>query len=98
MTTKAKRPKLDNLKKLNARSALDPEPALALDSPVKPKSSLAPSRVGRAHIGGYFSESVKRQLRILAAEQNKTTQALIGEALNLLFSNYGKAEIADEGD
>ncbi len=59
------------------------------------KSSKAPARVGKAHVGGYFSSEVRSQLKVLAAEQDKTVQQLLGEGLNLMFSSYGKAEIAE---
>jgi hypothetical protein len=35
-----------------------------------------------------------RQLKILAAEEGTTLQALMAEALNLLFTKYGKPPIA----
>ena len=35
-----------------------------------------------------------RQLRILAAEEGTTIRALIAEALNLLFAERGKPQIA----
>lgn len=54
-----------------------------------------PSRSGKSHVGGYFSPEVRRQLKALAAEQDKTVQQLLGEGLNLMFASYGKAEIAE---
>ena len=36
----------------------------------------------------------KKQLRLLAAEQNTTIQALLAEALNDFFAKNGKPEIA----
>lgn len=59
------------------------------------KSTKPPARVGKAHVGGYFSAEVRSQLKVLAAEQDKTVQQLLGEGLNLMFSSYGKAEIAE---
>jgi hypothetical protein len=47
-------------------------------------------------IQGYFSARVKRQLRVLAAEQDKTEEELVGEALNLLFQTHGLPTIAFE--
>ena len=37
---------------------------------------------------------VRRQLKTLAAEQGRTVEDLVGEALNLLFAKYRKPEIA----
>lgn len=52
-----------------------------------------PSRDGKSNVTGYFDPLVKRQLRILAAEQDTTIQALLGEALNDLFAKYGRPEV-----
>lgn len=51
------------------------------------------SRSGTVLVGGHFPPDVKQQLRILAAEENTTSQALIEEALDLLFIKKGKAAI-----
>jgi hypothetical protein len=53
-----------------------------------------PGRAGKSNVTGYFPPAVKRQLRILAAEQGTTIQDLLGEALNDLFAKHGKPEIA----
>jgi hypothetical protein len=45
-------------------------------------------------VTGYFEAAVKRQLRLLAAENDTTIQALLAEALNDLFAKHGKPEIA----
>ena len=39
---------------------------------------------------------VYRQLKILAAEQDRSLMYLFGEAFNLLFEKHGKAPIATE--
>ena len=52
-----------------------------------------PGRDGKANVTGYFPPVVKRQLRVLAAEQDTTIQALLGQALNDLFAKYGKPEV-----
>jgi len=53
-----------------------------------------PDRVGKSNVTGYFPNEVKKQLRMMAAEQDKTIQQLLAEALNGLFAKYGKGEIA----
>ena len=58
---------------------------------------LPPSRQGMKRIQGYFSPRVKRQLRMLAAQSDKTEEQLVGEALNLLFQTQGLPTIAFEG-
>lgn len=52
-----------------------------------------PSRIGMRNVTGYFPPEVARQLRLLAAEQDRTIQSLVGEALNDLFAKYHKPEL-----
>jgi hypothetical protein len=58
---------------------------------------VPPSRQNMKRIQGYFSPRVKRQLRMLAAQSDKTEEQLVGEALNLLFQTQGLPTIAFEG-
>ena len=82
-----------------------PEPALKAAAPVAQKAPredrarayLPPSREGMKRIQGYFSPRVKRQIRMLAAQTDKTEEQLVGEALNLLFQTNGLPAIAFEG-
>lgn len=60
----------------------------------KTGAGRSPAREGQTLVGGFFSPLVHRQLKVLAAEQGKSQQALIGEALNMIFAKYGKPEIA----
>lgn len=82
------------------QAALDrierPEPPMAEVAPVPsapPPPERKPTRSGTVLIGGHFPPEVKQQLRILAAEENTTSQALLEEALDLLFMKKGKAAI-----
>lgn len=43
---------------------------------------------------GCFLREVKRQLRLMSAEQHKIIEKLLAEALNDLFTKDGKPEIA----
>ena len=52
-----------------------------------------PSRVGKRLIAGHFDAHVAKQLRILAAEEETTIQALLGEALDLLFVKKGRGRV-----
>lgn len=52
-----------------------------------------PSRAGTTLIGGHFAPQVARQLAIIAAEEGTTKQALLTEALDLLFVKKGKSRI-----
>jgi hypothetical protein len=58
------------------------------------KKFSRPSRDGRRFLGGHFDPKVIKQVKILAAEEDTTTQALLEEALDLLFIKKGKAAIA----
>ncbi len=62
------------------------------------KTSKKELEVGRSNtvlIGGHFSPDVSKQLRIIAAEEGTTNQALLKQALDLLFVKKGKKRIAD---
>ena len=48
----------------------------------------------KRHIGGHFDESVYRQLKILGAEKDMTTQEMLAEALNGFFVVNDKPPIA----
>ena len=46
-------------------------------------------------IGGHFAPAVQKQVRVIAAEQDRTIQALLTEALNDLFEKDGYPRIAE---
>jgi hypothetical protein len=62
--------------------------------PEQSKDSVPPSRQGKRTIAAHFDPAVAIQLKRLAAENETTVQALLGEALNLLFEKYGEKPIA----
>ncbi len=47
-------------------------------------------RAGKVMVGGHFSAELSRAVKVLAAEQSTTVQALVGEALDLLLRQHGK--------
>lgn len=53
------------------------------------------TRTNTVLIGGHFSPEVSKQLRIIAAEEGTTNQALLQQALDLLFTKKGKRLIVD---
>lgn len=53
-----------------------------------------PSRQGKKALTGYFEPEVLKQLKILAASEDKTMQVLMTEAINDLFKKYSKPHIA----
>ncbi len=72
-------------------------PAAIDKSTPEPKpagSSKRPDREGRVPLPFWTTAPAKKQLRLLAAEDDTTQQDLMTEALNLLFKNRGKPPIA----
>lgn len=72
-------------------AATSPEPVRASDKPAK---FHRPSREGRKLIAGHFDPKVAKQLKLIAAEDDTTVQALLEEALNLLFVKKGRGVVA----
>jgi hypothetical protein len=82
MTTAQKRP-------LNALQAVLDRQAAPPASPA-PGPHSRPSRSGKHLIGGHFPPDVAKHLKILAAEEGTSVQALLEEAIDLLFVKKGK--------
>jgi hypothetical protein len=60
------------------------------------KQNIPLSRTGAKHIGGYFDPIVSKQLKTIALEEDSSVQALIAEALDMLFQSRGKPMIAEK--
>ena len=56
-----------------------------------PAASISASRARLKHIGGYFDPRTSTQLRHLAVAENRSVQALLAEAIDLLFQARGLA-------
>lgn len=56
-----------------------------------PKAKAEPRKT--VLVGGHFPPAVLKQLKIIAAEEETTNQALLQEALDLLFVKKGRARI-----
>jgi hypothetical protein len=80
------------------------QPPSDASAPVAPKASSGdegarekaydrPSRRNTRLIGGHFRPEVARQLRMLAAEEDTTIQALLAEAIDLLLTKKAKNRI-----
>lgn len=54
----------------------------------------APSRRGKKAVTGYYDPAVRQQLAVLAAEEGRSQNDLLAEALNMLFERYHKSPIA----
>lgn len=59
------------------------------------REAMKKSRSNTVLIGGHFPPAISKQLRIIAAEEGTTNQALLEQALDLLFVKKGKGHIAD---
>lgn len=72
----------------------EPAPTARDQEPVEAGGKFfRPSRNGQKLIAGHFDPKVAKQLKLLAAEEETTVQALLGEALDLLFLKKGKGKI-----
>lgn len=84
-----------SLQAVLAREVAEIEPARPAPAPQpEPKEKFyRPSREGRRFLGGHFEPKVVRQVKMLAAEDDTTVQALLEEALDLLFVKKGRGKI-----
>lgn len=87
--------KTNSLQAVLAREAaeLQPTPPPAKQEPEPKEKFYRPSRDGRRFLGGHFEPKVVRQVKMLAAEDDTTVQALLEEALDLLFVKKGRGKI-----
>jgi hypothetical protein len=67
------------------------EPTNTVKTSVKGKG-----RQGRQFIAARVVPEAAKQFKLLAVQQDRTTQALLVEAINDLFAKYGLSRIADE--
>jgi hypothetical protein len=58
------------------------------------KSYVAPSRERRKPLTTWQDEAAIKELRTLSLETGKKQQALVAEALNMLFAKHGKRTVA----
>ncbi len=83
------------LERKSTEAAADPVPPKPVANDAKARER--PAKTGRGPttlIGGHFAPEVARQLGIIAAEEGTTKQALLTEALDMLFVKKGKARIS----
>ena len=68
------------------------------EAKAKPDNKKSPhyrrSRAGRKAVIGYFDPMVSKQMRQLALDEDVSVEALVGEALDLLFELRGLPQIA----
>lgn len=81
------------LKPVTSAEAMEPA---AEAEPTSPPTSphARPSRKQAKHVGGYFDPAVSKQLREIALHEDSSVQALLGEAIDMLFQSRRKPTIA----
>ena len=62
-----------------------------LKAPAAPGRAVPATRQGRKHVGVYVLPDVAHRLRVLAAVESTSTQALIEEAIEMLFRSRAGA-------
>ena len=75
---------------MNAKRTNLAEAVGKLSQPHKITPTQPRSRSGLKTVAGYFDPEMSKRLKILAVEQERTIQDLLGESLNDLFKKYGK--------
>ena len=76
------------------KSTKTPQPSEIEDEQAAPSIHARPSRKSTKHIGGYFEPAVSKQLREIALAEDSSVQALLGEAIDMLFQSRRKPMIA----
>jgi len=79
--------------KAKSQPKSEPKSVVKLEAEPKVEKFYRPSRDGRRFLGGHFDPKVVRQMKMLAAEEDTTTQALLEEAIDMLFVKKGRGRI-----
>jgi hypothetical protein len=58
------------------------------------KADAKPGRDGRQFIAAHLPPEAAKQFKLLAVQQDKTTQDMLTEAINDLFAKHGLSRIA----
>ena len=79
----------------STRRRMEPEPSapLAVESGPSPSVYKQPGRIPLVPITAHFPREVRRQLKGLAFELDRTMHDILAEFLNDGFAKYNKAEI-----
>ncbi|WP_018263993.1 ribbon-helix-helix domain-containing protein [Methylobacterium sp. WSM2598] len=94
-------PRKSSLQALLDKQAAPPAPEpvqVAEAESVKPEKAAKPkfsrpSREGTKFVGGHFPPKVAKELKLLAVTEDTSTQALLEEAIDLLFVKKGRGRI-----
>lgn len=77
-----------------ALPAADVVPKASSEVEQLPSIHARPSRKSTKHIGGYFDPAASKQLREIALAEDSSVQALLEEAIDMLFQSRRKPTIA----
>jgi len=86
------------LRNSGATVAAPPQPNAAAAASTSPPRSQPASRRATKPITVHFPEEVRRQLKSMAAEEGRSMEDMVAEALNLLFARHRKPELAPRKD
>ena len=78
----------------NSGATVAATPSQDLPPAPEPQAPGALSRQGTKPITVHFPVEVRRQLKSLAAEEDRSMEDMTAEAFNLLFARYRRPEIA----
>jgi hypothetical protein len=84
-----------NRQQLNEQPPSAPRSKAAAKARRTAAQPVPASRSGRVLIGAHFAPEVQTALKIIAAEERSTMQALLAEAINMVFAKRHKPEIAE---
>lgn len=79
------------------KSRVQPVPeadGMPIEPTQTPSKHARPSRKSTKHVGGYFDPAVSKQLREIALTEDSSVQALLAEAIDLIFQSRRKPTIA----
>jgi hypothetical protein len=77
-----------------AAEAKPPEPSAKKQTRKQAKEQAKTGRQGRQFIAAHVTPEAAKQFKLLAVQQDKTTQDLLIEAINDLFAKGGLSRIA----
>ena len=83
----------ENLKKESSKKH-SPAPAATSAVEKTTQSDLPPSRQGKSRLETWVTRDAKKQLRLLAVEEDKSQDQLLRDGLNMLFRSHGRPPIA----
>ena len=85
--------KVDQVTKASAPKEQTSLPATT-ETSKQTKEATKPGRDGRQFIAGHVTPEAAKQFKLLAVQQDQTTQDLLIEAINDLFAKFGLSRIA----